>query len=156
MSRLTRFLVGLVVVLGLVLAAGWFDSTVMVEARRHAAATFSVWDVVLPRLAGFVLVGVAAGLIVATSWSFRSVALGVALILIGGLFTALETFVFGFGTSTNGAPPILPDWLLRPANQLYGAVNGPLTASTFLGAVTLVVGAALIGAEVRRRLPGRM
>lgn len=153
MSRTARFVVGVVAILGLVLAAGWFDSTVVAAGRRQMGVSFNIWDAEVPRLIGVLLLGASACAIVGLGWKLRSIALGAALVLIGAFFSLLEALVIGLGVSTSGAAPLLPDWLLQPLDELWLGVTGPLGSAMVLGAVVFVVGASILVDGLRKSDP---
>ena len=150
MSRTTSSVAALVVAGIALAAAAWFDATVINEAERHVAATFSFGNIgVLLSLGS---IAVAGGCLLVAWLGVRAAALvGLAYAVIGGFFALLPWLVLNLGAVENGVPGVIPEAIASPISQLYARTLGPLNAVGTIGAAMLIAGIVAMVRSLRRR-----
>ena len=153
MHRLATFIVGVVVLVVLLVMTGWFDSVVVVAAKRENSRTFNLDPLLLVRSVGFVLTAGATLLVAVAGWRLRSIGLGIAYTLVGAFFTFLDAITWKLAAQINDAPPVLPEPVARAVNLFYPWEQGPLGATQIVGAGTLLVGIAVVASVLLGRVP---
>jgi hypothetical protein len=146
-ARVKRFVVGAAAAAAVVAAAAWFDTTVVAGAEREASTSFDltqsglIYGIGGTGLAGLVLTVAWVG------WRCRSLALGIAYALVGGLFAFLLYFAVAF----DGSPLDLPGGTQTVLGNLASSTYGPLNAVSTVGGMMIIVGAAQIVASIAER-----
>ena len=150
MSKTASSLAALAVAAIALVAAAWFDGTVINEAERHVAATFSFGNVgVLLSLGS---IAVAGGCLLVGWFGVRAAALvGLAYAVIGGFFALLPWLVLNLGAVENGVPGVIPEAMADRSVGYYLRTLGPLNAVGTIGAAMLIAGLIAMVRSLRRR-----
>jgi hypothetical protein len=151
MSRTNKTLVALAAAAIVLVLAGWFDSTVMSEARSHAAATFDISGVAATIALGSLFVAGSVLLVGTLAWRTASVVVGLAYVVVGGFFVALPSLVWNLASQVNDVPPVLPEPLASALGNIYFSTTGSLNAVGTIGAAMLFAGAAAFARRWRGR-----
>ena len=151
MARSSKTLLALALAAIVLVIAAWFDSTVMSEARRHAAATFSMSGSTATTVLGSLLVAGSVLLVGTVAWRAKSVIVGLAYVVVGAFFAALPWLVWNFATWVHGVPPVLPEPLVLAVGNVYFWTAGSLNAVGTIGAAMLIAGAFTVARWWRGR-----
>lgn len=150
MSRLVRFGLGAAVVAVVLVAAGWFDGTVMKAAQEQVSRTFDIGPVLPIRALGYLIIAGGSLAIGVAGWRLRSLGLAITYVVAGAFFAFLDTITWKLAAQINDAPPVLPDPIAHAIGQIYFWQNGLLNADLIIGAATLIVGVAMLMATFPR------
>jgi hypothetical protein len=150
MSKTASSLAALAVAAIALLAAAWFDGTVINEARRQAAAEFSFGSI--GGLLSLGSIAVAGGCLLIGWFGVRAAVLvGLAYAVVGGFFALLPWLVLTLGAGNNDVPGAIPDAVASPMSEVYLRTLGPLNAVGIVGAAMLIAGLIGILRSLRRR-----
>ena len=152
MDRFARPLIAALAAVPVLLVAHWFDASVLADAERQGASNFDLGPFFYLTPVAHVLTATGVVGLVLVAWWSRSLVLGVAYAVAGGVLVALpalfEAFATGGSDSPTGAPgPIastLSNWFIATGDGLTGAV---FTVS----AAMLLAGIAVIARVLRQR-----
>ena len=134
----------------ILLAAVWFDRSVLLDAQQQAARTFdSSW---LSALLAVANVAIGAGCLAVGWLGYRAgLLVGVLYALVGGLFALLPWLFAGLGATVNGAPPVLPDPVISAVDWIFRHTVGLRDAVGIIGGAMLLTGVIAIVRSVRDR-----
>jgi hypothetical protein len=124
--------------------AAWFDTTVMFETRRQAAATFDISKSTTMTALGTLMIAGSVLLVGALAWRAASVVAGLVYVVVGGFIVALPWLVWNLASQTHDGPPMLPEPLALALGQTYFSTNGDLNAVGTIGAGMLIAGIAAL------------
>jgi hypothetical protein len=94
---------------------------------------------------GSLAVAGAVLLVWALAWRAASGIVGVAYIVVGGFFVALQWLALRLATQVNDVPAVLPEPLAQALWRIYEATGvGPLNAVRMIGAAMLIAGIAAL------------
>ncbi len=132
------------------LVAHWFDAGVLVEARTRAQATFEFGQTAdLMPIAHLVTASGVLAISLAAWWS-RSLLVGAAFAVVGGIVVFLPLLFWNFTLTLNEVAPPVPEPIARPINDLYMTLVTGITGSVFtLGGAMLLSGLAVIWSVLR-------
>ena len=128
MSNLPRSALAIAAAAVALLALAWFDSTVIRDAQRQAAATFSPAPSYAPWALGLFLTAGAVLMLALLAWWSRSLAVGVLYAVVGAFLAVLPWILWTFAAQVNDTPPVLPEPLVTALSDLYQGTAGPLNA----------------------------
>ena len=151
MSSTNKTLVALAAAAIVLVIAAWFDTTVVREAQRQAAATFDISVSTTMTTLGSLMIAGFVLLVGALAWRAASVVVGLVYVVVGGFIVALPWLVWNLASQTNDGPPILPEPLALALGQTYFSTNGDLNAVGTIGAGMLIAGIAALVLWWRRR-----
>lgn len=144
MSSTNKKLVALAAAAIVLVIAAWFDTTVMFETRRQAAATFDIAGTTYMTALGSLLVAGSVLLLGVLAWRAASLVVGLAYVVVGGFFVALPWLVWNLAVQTNDGPPILPEPLAVALGRIYFSTGGDLNTVGTIGAGMLIAGIAAL------------
>jgi hypothetical protein len=142
-SRTGKALVALAAAAIVLVVMAWFDSTILRDAVRQAAATFNTASAPLFVL-GSLLVAGAVLLLGALAWRAASPVVSLAYVVVGGFFVALPWLVWNLASTTNDAPPVLPESFASALGSIWVSTAGQLNAVGTIGAGMLIAGIAAL------------
>ncbi len=143
-SRAWRIGIALLVGVGMLLFAAWFDGQVLRPFATRQASAFDQQPVAWAMPLGYIVAAVGVLVAAILAWWSRSLVVGIAYTLIGGSFAFLVTLLWVFSASVNGAPPALPRPLADLVSQVYLWATGPTSAASIVGAGMLLAGIGAI------------
>ena len=146
-----KTLVALAAAAIMLVIADWFDTTVMFEARRQAAATFDSSGIGAMAVVGSLMIAGSVLLVGALAWRAASLAVGLVYVVVGGFFVALPWLVWNLSTGINDVPAVLPEPVAVALWNIYSSTTGALNAVGTIGAAMLIAGIAALA----RWWPGR-
>jgi len=120
--------------------AAWFDTTVMLEARRQAASTFDSSGIAAMAVVGSLMIAGSVLLVGALAWRATSLAVGLVYVVVGGFFVALPWLVWNLSTGINDVPAVLPEPIAVALWNIYYSTTGALNAGGTIGAAMLIAG----------------
>ena len=149
-TQFRRSIVAGVIAALALLVAHWFDAGVLVDARARAQATFDFGQTAdLMPVANLVTAAGVLAISLAAWWS-RSLLIGGTFAIIGGFVVFLPFLFWNFTLTLNGIPPLTPEPIARPINDLYMTLATGVTGSVFtLGGAMLLSGLAVIWSVLR-------
>ena len=149
MSRRHNAAAVVVAAISLVVAT-WLESPVIIDAQRHAAATFNSSGLAAVFALGSVAVG---GGCIAVGWlrSRAAPVVGLLYVLVGGFFALLPWLAFGPAQPLNGTPGLLPLPVAQAIGEVFSRTQGPLHAVGVLGGAMLIAGLVALARHLRRR-----
>jgi hypothetical protein len=145
MSKASKTLMALAAAAIVLVLAAWFDTAVMSDARRTAAANFDIAGAAATVAIGTLLVAGSALLVGALAWRAASVVVGVAYVVVGGFFVALPWLVWNLASQVNDAPAVLPEPLALALGNVFLSTSGSLNAVATIGAAMLIAGIVALG-----------
>ena len=149
MSKSIVAVMALVVAGAALVAAAWFDSSVMREVQRTAAAAFDQGSLGLAWAIGSIVIAGSVLGLGGLAWRSGSLAVGTVYAVVGAFFAFLPVLLFDLGAQVNDTPPVLPQPIADAVGQVYLRVEGPLNAVVIIGAGMLVAGLAVIVRSLR-------
>lgn len=124
--------------------AAWFDSTFIRGALREAQSTFDMAGFAGIPVLGSMLVAGSVLLLGTLAWRAASVVVGITYVVVGGFVVALPWLVMNLASSTNDAPPVLPETLASAITSIWTSTAGSLNAVGTIGAAMLIAGVAAL------------
>lgn len=152
MDRFARPLIAALAAVLVLLIAHWFDASVLADVEREGARKFdsSLFFLLTPVAHVLTAAGV-VGLALVAWWS-RSLLLGVAYAVAGGVLVSLPALFWAFSTGGNDSPTSVPGPIASTLSDWFIATGDGVTGAVFtVGAAMLLSGLAVIARALRRR-----
>jgi len=152
MDRFARPLIAALAAVPVLLVAHWFDASVLADAERQGASKFDLGlFFYLTPVAHVLTAAGVVGLVLAAWWS-RSLLLGVAYTIAGGVLVSLPALFQAFATGANDSPPLAPEPIASTLSNWFIATGDGLTGAVFtVGAAMFLAGIAVIARMLRQR-----